>query len=858
MIPLYFLTFPVLTYTIQTSQKLTAETRVYFPDTSSKFDPNNLENTVNFPDIFLKPDPNDVVYSVPHIRGPGNPILSSKNQNTGGSEVDSFQNVAYDAMIPVLDRSHYDVHPILDISGNPAHNHRSARILTKSFFGEGTSRGCDKHGTKCARQWRQIVLNARQKSGSKQVPSILLSTVDRNGTQSIIYCQNYQHFLRSLTVAATSPTGNGKRDVLSSGNERNGPLHKTSHIRRPQVSTKGLNDKSTTGDSTTDTYSTTGSSNSTEGMIMAVTSLIQALPRKSSVVVFTTDVPAERESTWMYKLETLAKEKSSKVNIFSCQEKSPTEFNGKNPWHILAEKTKGKFVNMDDTNFELGTEEDILVVKQNASGSLRIPIQIDSSTTQLHFTISGTVQKAILHTSADYSAEPIDLFALQSHHAEMPSPAYSSSSPLSAGHLASRPRPWQGQPPPVSEGELNVYLPVNRGTGTKVWTLETRGIAYDLSVGTVRNHGNQDNNNDRPEIDATDVNISRFEPSKRSSQESGLAIKQDRIDTNLDQSESRVDQFGESQSRRNTGPDTDRILNVPEWHLGPPGAFGDRPWYLPSFQADLNGDSFHQMFTNGPHNAPNQQFPISPIQLEVNQASSLTALPGETVQIQFDLTNNWQRPIRFYLVAKDQFQYVRSVYPPTRTVDAFDSARITVVVEAQGAEGTTDVVSLTAFGLEPINRNVYLHIGREIYDNTKPDISYTWKGDCENALTPDTCMRASWGIEAVVQDTESGLLKVISKPFPLRFRSNFVAGTRETVKVQYISSCCFLKVDLIATDVKGNVNKYTIDVENRWLSWSQIMAIVFGSILLIIVLVLIVFAIARCIRTRRTESFLRE
>uniref|UniRef100_A0A8D8PP93 Uncharacterized protein n=1 Tax=Cacopsylla melanoneura TaxID=428564 RepID=A0A8D8PP93_9HEMI len=464
----------------------------------------------------------------------------------------------------------------------------------------------------------------------------------------------------------------------------------------------------------------------------------------------------------------------------------------------------------------------------------------------------------------------------------MPSPP---NSPLPAGHLASRPSQWQGHPSP-GEGELNVYVPVQGGKEAEgtMWTLEARGIAYEVKVGAVRvsNHGNQDN--DRVDIDATDVNVvdnSRFEPSKRSSLGSGV-LKQDRMDTNFDQSESKVEELGGFQSRRrNTGPpDTDRILNVPEWHLGPPGPFGDRPWYLPSFGGDFNVQmNYHQMFSNGPHNAQNQQSSmtsINPIQLEVNQASSLTALPGETAQIQFDLTNNFQRPIRFYFVARDQFQYVRSVYPPTRTVEAFDTARITVVVEAQGAEGTTDVVSLTAFGLEPINRNVYLHIvrevgdlepinrnvylhiGREIYDNTKPDISYSWMGDCENALTPDTCMRSSWGIEAVVQDTESGLLKVISKPFPLRFRSNFVAGTREPIKVQYMSSCCFLKVDLIAYDVKGNVNKYTIDVENRWLSWSEIVAIVFGSILLILVLALIVFAIARCIRTRRKESFLRE
>lgn len=55
--------------------------------------------------------------------------------------------------------------------------------------------------------------------------------------------------------------------------------------------------------------------------------------------------------------------------------------------------------------------------------------------------------------------------------------------------------------------------------------------------------------------------------------------------------------------------------------------------------------------------------PISPISLEVNQASSLTALPGETVQIMFDLTNQYQRAVKFFFLARDQFQYVRNVHP---------------------------------------------------------------------------------------------------------------------------------------------------------------------------------------------------
>lgn len=50
-----------------------------------------------------------------------------------------------------------------------------------------------------------------------------------------------------------------------------------------------------------------------------------------------------------------------------------------------------------------------------------------------------------------------------------------------------------------------------------------------------------------------------------------------------------------------------------------------------------------------------------------------------------------------------------------RWVDPYETVRITVWLEAQGAEGSTDVVSFTAHSLEPVTRNVYLHIGREVF-----------------------------------------------------------------------------------------------------------------------------------------------
>jgi hypothetical protein len=54
-----------------------------------------------------------------------------------------------------------------------------------------------------------------------------------------------------------------------------------------------------------------------------------------------------------------------------------------------------------------------------------------------------------------------------------------------------------------------------------------------------------------------------------------------------------------------------------------------------------------------------------------------------------------------------------------RWVDPYESVRVTVWLEAQGVEGTTDVVSFTAVGLDAITRNVYLNIGREVSDTNR-------------------------------------------------------------------------------------------------------------------------------------------
>lgn len=56
---------------------------------------------------------------------------------------------------------------------------------------------------------------------------------------------------------------------------------------------------------------------------------------------------------------------------------------------------------------------------------------------------------------------------------------------------------------------------------------------------------------------------------------------------------------------------------------------------------------------------------------------------------------------------------------------------------------------------------------------------------------------------------------ISSIPNNLRFRSEFSIGTKEPVIVYYTATCCFPKFEIIATDLRGNTQKKTIDAEKR-------------------------------------------
>ena len=84
-------------------------------------------------------------------------------------------------------------------------------------------------------------------------------------------------------------------------------------------------------------------------------------------------------------------------------------------------------------------------------------------------------------------------------------------------------------------------------------------------------------------------------------------------------------------------------------------------------------------------------------------------------------------------------------------------------------------------------------------------------------------------------------------------RNTFSAGTRETVKATYTSSCCQPRVTVIAYDVAGNQRSVTVDVTEFYLNEASIAAIVLGVILLILLIVILVVLICWCVKRKKAS-----
>ncbi|CAH0388448.1 unnamed protein product [Bemisia tabaci] len=264
-------------------------------------------------------------------------------------------------------------------------------------------------------------------------------------------------------------------------------------------------------------------------------------------------------------------------------------------------------------------------------------------------------------------------------------------------------------------------------------------------------------------------------------------------------------------------------------------------------------------------NGNRQNLGLNPVKMlehatvQVNPQSTLVAPPGTMVNVYFDVTNNLNIPVLFTFNVQDRHNLIRGIQPIQRRIESLRTEIVTVMVETRMGAPEVDLITFIAHlgSVETVGRKAIFRIGEPVSDTTGPDIDYSYNGDCRDAWTPQTCSTAVWGADITVSDTESGLLRVSSFPLGLQYRGDFVAGTRDNVYLHYSASCCDTKVDVIATDLKGNTYKRTINVERQWWTAAEISALVLGIILLLLLLGLVIAGIITCCRNRGSRDFTR-
>ncbi|KAI4495383.1 hypothetical protein M0802_008773 [Mischocyttarus mexicanus] len=248
------------------------------------------------------------------------------------------------------------------------------------------------------------------------------------------------------------------------------------------------------------------------------------------------------------------------------------------------------------------------------------------------------------------------------------------------------------------------------------------------------------------------------------------------------------------------------------------------------------------------------------IVVELNQNSNLFVRPGTIHRIAFDVTNNHHQTIRCDFRVRSLPLIVFNVQPVFTWI--FAGRTINVYVDVEVPRGTSqDVINtLTLYvqGSEITEKSVYLYVEGNIpniVDDTKPAIEYTFNNNCAGKLSKEKCTKSRWSVDIRIQDSGSGLKSVKSSPNEVYPRTDFISGTKNPVKFYYSATCCSTQAKITATDLRNNVNTYTIEV-TAWdnLSEGEIAAITVGALLILLIIILIIVLIIYCVRKKKSHD----
>ncbi|XP_018322621.1 uncharacterized protein LOC108735248 [Agrilus planipennis] len=235
------------------------------------------------------------------------------------------------------------------------------------------------------------------------------------------------------------------------------------------------------------------------------------------------------------------------------------------------------------------------------------------------------------------------------------------------------------------------------------------------------------------------------------------------------------------------------------------------------------------------------------VSIEVGLASELQTFPNQRPKIYFEVTNNRTQSILLLFKCEDTKGILFTTWPLKAWLGAGEKTVVTVTLWARGSVDMDyqDQVTLHAISVSSKwEKSVIVYVNsQKLSEYTQPSITYDLVNDCYKVLV-GSCQDATWSAEIVVQDPDSGLLRVTSDPQGVYFPFKYATGTQNLVKGYYSASCCQSRVKIMATDLKMNISTREISAYELKI-WVIAVIVISSIVFLALIIGLVVWIVIK-------------
>lgn len=318
---------------------------------------------------------------------------------------------------------------------------------------------------------------------------------------------------------------------------------------------------------------------------------------------------------------------------------------------------------------------------------------------------------------------------------------------------------------------------------------------------------------------------------------------------------------------------------------------------------DSDSDSRILSGNRSPALVPNDLAPVTsnvPLRIRIGNTTNLYGSPGESVNVEFVITNYGPTTTIFFSAEESQATDPDQVnFPVEQFLISLSSARATLntnsnytcfmnlLVPPHAAAGTRKTISFVAqssfAGGAPLSvtRRIYFTVGGANIKNSDSNapqcriLSNDRAGQCQDqfsspAQQPNACRQVRWTSRFQIEDSQSGLKSIDESPLIIGVsqdayfsHQNYILGTKLPVEYFFSASCCMESFALNLVDVAGNrgrcyVGKFpndpeaNVDVQGAS-STGIIIAIVVSAIILVVVVIGAIIVIFVMKKKRKAE-----